>query len=154
MYRFRVSLHALPADLPLERIELKGVDVESLHVAASQLAQASFTCTFEAAADRLAKLPRMFIEPDGSFVWVSGDAQPVWQVDGNLYDRAGRLQFVDLQGTSTPECFEEFLAALGWPQQQLAFLLTREGIALDEQAFLAWADSEYRAMTSPAARPK
>ena len=42
--------------------------------------------------ERTEALPRMFFEPDGSFVWVAAaDAETPWQIDGLLSDRAGRL---------------------------------------------------------------
>jgi hypothetical protein len=154
VFHFHVSLHAAPPHLPLETIELHGIRLNSLRVTPTQLAQQSFSSTFEEAVQRLARLDRAFVEPDGSFVWVSAAAQPRWQVDGNLYDRAGRLQFVDLKGTCAPERFDELLAALGWPQQQLAFLLTREAIVLDEQSFRTWATSEDSGITSLDARAR
>ena len=92
-------------------------------------------CTFEIACERLAALERMFCEPDGSFVWTSAQGEPAWQVDGNLYDHQGLLQFVDLSGTCPAEHFDRLLAALGWPETPLVFQLTREGVLLDEAEF-------------------
>ncbi len=40
---------------------------------------------------QLADLPRMFIEPDGSFVWVGQDEAENWQLDGVIYDRHDRV---------------------------------------------------------------
>ena len=92
-------------------------------------------CSFEEAADRLKQLARMYCEPDGSFVWASPQGQPPWQVDGNLYDRAGSLLFVDLKGTCPAEEFDRLLAALGWPASKLMFQLVREAVFLDETEF-------------------
>ena len=77
----------------------------------------------------------MYCEPDGSFVWVSSQGEPAWQVDGNLYDHNERLLFVDLKGTCPPREFDRFLAALGWPRTKLMFQLTREAVFLDEAEF-------------------
>jgi hypothetical protein len=77
----------------------------------------------------------MFCEPDGSFVWVSSQGEPAWQVDGNLYDRNERLLFVDLKGTCPPREFDRLLGALGWPSTALMFQLTREAVFLDEAEF-------------------
>ncbi len=77
----------------------------------------------------------MFCEPDGSFVWTSPRDEPTWQVDGNLYDRDGRLLFVDLKGTCPPKEFDGLLQAFGWPATSLMFQLTREAVFLGEDEF-------------------
>jgi hypothetical protein len=91
---------------------------------------------FDAALAALEILPRMFIEPDGSFVWrgATAEGQP-WQVDGNLIDRGDVLAYVDVNGSCPEERFDELLRALGWPEAPLAFELTRRGQTLDEAAF-------------------
>lgn len=92
--------------------------------------------TFEAALAALESLPRLFIEPDGSFVWtgVTNDGQP-WQVDGNLIDRGERLACVELKGSCPDLQLDMLLAALGWPQEKLLFQLVQRGVRLDEMAF-------------------
>jgi hypothetical protein len=95
---------------------------------------AGFVVSFEAAAESLEKLDRLFIEPDGSFVW-AGEG---WQVDGSLYDRDGRLQYVELKGALPVEAFDRLLAALGWPATPVVFQLVREGKTVDEAEFRAW----------------
>ena len=89
--------------------------------------------TFEQVAERLSTLPRMFFEPDGSFVWVSS-AQPRWQLDGQLQDRGPALDYVELKGTCAAAEWEKFLTTLGWPGKKLLFQLVRAGIFLDEPA--------------------
>ena len=54
-----------------------------------------FDVSFEAAADALQELPKLYFEPDGSFVW----AGPSHQIFGMLYDAADRLQYVELRGS-------------------------------------------------------
>jgi len=92
--------------------------------------------TFDAALAALEILPRLFIEPDGSFVWtgkwLSGQS---WQVDGNLIDRGDCLARVDLKGSCPQEQFDQLLRALGWPAIQLAFQLTLRGVLVDEITF-------------------
>lgn len=96
--------------------------------------------TFDAALAALEKLPRLFIEPDGSFVWKGlTDSGQAWQVDGNLIDRGDVLAYVDVNGRCAEERFDELLRALGWPEATLAFELTRKGVTLDEAAFRALA---------------
>jgi len=99
--------------------------------------------TFEQSLATLARLPRMFVEPDGSFVWAGEAADNVnWQVDGNLIDQGERLAYVEIKGVCPQEQFDALLTALGWPQAQLAFQLPRRGIFLDEAAFRRLAASE------------
>ena len=108
--------------------------VHTLDVKPAMLAQ-SLNVSFEDAAEKLQKLPRMFLEPDGSFVWVSAQNGEQWQVDGVLYDRHGRLMFVDLKGECTAEGLEAILAALGSPPTPLMFQLVQQAIFLDDGEF-------------------
>jgi len=92
--------------------------------------------TFEAALATLETLPRMFIEPDGSFVWTGEmDGGTRWQVDGNLIDRGDVLAWVDVGGCCPEDRLDELLRSLGWPDAPLAFELTRSGRTLEEAAF-------------------
>ena len=96
----------------------------------------SLAVTFDSAVAEIARLPRLFIEPDGSFVWrgTSDDGQS-WQVDGNLIDRGEVLDYVELKGWCPSQRLDEILAALGWPQTPLAFQLPRQGVTLTEEEF-------------------
>ncbi len=113
-----------------------------------------FTCSWEEAAAALETLPRMIFEPDGSWIW-SGGGHDRWQVDGHLFDFAGRLHRVELHGECPPEAFDQLLRlhrvelhgecppeafdqllrCFGWPQQQLTFEQVREGVRLDDAEF-------------------
>jgi hypothetical protein len=136
MYSFYVTIHARPADAPPgPTMPIEGQAFASLAVPATDLAATLMDCSFETAIERLARLDRMYCEPDGSFVWVSSQHDPTWQVDGNLYDRQQRLHFVDLKGSCPREAFDQLLAALGWPAQRLIFQLTRQAILLEEAEF-------------------
>lgn len=73
---------------------------------------APFATSFEEAGQRLESLARLYFEMDGSFVWV-GDAPVPWQLDGMLYDHAGRLQRVELKGCCPLNNWRELLNALG-----------------------------------------
>ncbi len=83
----------------------------------------------------------MFVEPDGSFVWVADHGEPAWQVDGLLFDRAGQLVYVELKGSCPAERWDLLLGSLGWPTVPLVFQLVREAIFLDEASFRAWASN-------------
>ena len=91
----------------------------------------------------LGALPRMFIEPDGSFVWTGTTPEGErWQVDGSLIDRGDVLAYVELKGSCPEEQFNQILHALGWPQATLDFQLPRRGIILPEAEFRRLAGTE------------
>jgi hypothetical protein len=91
---------------------------------------------FEQVYNELSRLDRLFIEPDGSFVWTGATADgQIWQVDGNLVDQGERLAYVELKGSCPEEQFDRLLSALGWPDVELVFQLQRRGENLDEAEF-------------------
>jgi hypothetical protein len=69
--------------------------------------------SLEQALANLARLPRMFIEPDGSFLWTGRDAAGdcPWQLEGTLYDDGRVVRYIDLRGQCPPPQWQEFLAA-------------------------------------------
>ncbi len=81
----------------------------------------------------------MYFEPDGSFVWTSAQSEPRWHVEGNLFDRDGRLLFADLKGACPNEQLDRLLAAFGWPRTPLMFQLVREAVFLGEAEFRRYA---------------
>lgn len=141
MLSFHISIHARSADVTEgQDVKLDRGEFRSLAVPQAALAT-PFQISFEEAGTALAKLDRMFFEPDGSFVWTSPSGQSAWQVDGNLFDRNGRLLFVDLKGSCQSEQFDRLLSALGWPATPMVFQLVREAVFLDEAEFRRYADS-------------
>lgn len=56
------------------------------------------TQTFEAFCEAIAPWPGMYVEPDGSFVWVVEAGQDRMQLDGMIYDRGGAIEYVELKG--------------------------------------------------------
>lgn len=88
--------------------------------------------SFEAVAVALETLPRMFFEPDGSFLWVSDDAQAPWQLDGQLQDQGASLDHVEIKGTCSLESFRAFLQTLRGNNEQLVFQLVAERRFVDE----------------------
>jgi len=113
-------------------MELAGAACRPLSFPPGELS-ASLTVTFEETLAALERLERMYVEPDGSFVWVAEDRS--WQVDGNFYDRDERLLFVELRGTAPAAKFDQLLAALGWPTAALAFEWRQAGVFLHEADF-------------------
>ncbi len=57
----------------------------------------------------------MFVEPDGSFVWVgaAAGAPNSWQLDGQLFDRAGKVLLIELKGGCPQSALEQILAVCG-----------------------------------------
>jgi hypothetical protein len=96
---------------------------------------APFPVSFEQLSECFEALPRMLLEPDGSFVWTGEQEGRPWQLDGVVYDRDERVIYVEVKGECSESRFDELLKALGWPGVRLTFRLTREGTSLDEAAF-------------------
>ena len=90
---------------------------------------------FDDAIDRLSAIERLYAEPDGSIVWTSPREGLRWQVDGNLFERDGRVLLVDLKGTCPPAEFDRLLAVFDWPGQGVMMELVQAGVFLDEATF-------------------
>lgn len=139
MYRFHAAIHAAPVEPTEARsLQIAGRSLEALDLSPARL-DVPLPVTFEEALERLEPLPRMYAEPDGSFVWVSERDEPAWQVDGLLVDQGGRLAYVELRGACSVESFDRLLACFGWPASPVVFQLLREALFLDEAAFRRWA---------------
>ena len=142
MLSFHTSVHVRPPNAREEtEIELRGGRFRSLSVPHEALAT-PFATSFEEAGKSLEQLDRMYFEPDGSFVWASAHSEPRWQVEGNLFDRAGRLLFVDLKGSCPSQQFDRLLSAFGWPDTPLMFQLVREAVFLTEPEFRRYAGAK------------
>ncbi|HUE75159.1 MAG TPA: hypothetical protein VMP01_30100 [Pirellulaceae bacterium] len=134
LLRFHVRVYARPEVLTADRPRQLGpIQITPLLAAQSELLS-SWPITFDEAAERLSQLPRMFLEPDGSFVWVA-PSEPAWQIDGVLYDRGPKLAYVELRGSCEAGALNELLSALGWPHTPLVFELVNEAILLSEEDF-------------------
>jgi hypothetical protein len=99
--------------------------------------------TFDQATAALQLVERLFLEPDGSFVWTGSTADgEVWQVDGNLIDRGDALAYVELKGYCPDEQFARLLTAFGWREAPLTFHLQQCGVMLSEAEFRKLAAGE------------
>ena len=138
MISMDVSVHARGATLDGQQaVQLSGATYQALPIA-SQDRRATFRLAFEEAAERLEKLPRFFLEPDGSFVWVGDEG---WQLDGQIGERDARVACVEVSGTCPAGQFEELLGAFGWPETEVVFEVRRAGVLLPESEFrrlVAW----------------
>lgn len=135
LYVFDVVLHPRPAGAavggesadPWGRWRVLAVPREEL--------QEPFAREFDAVLDDLARLPRMYVEPDGAILWTSSSPERPWQVDGTLGERMGRVLAAELKGCCPPAEFDRLLAVFGWPQDPVIVQLVRAGVFLDEQTF-------------------
>ena len=135
MLSFHTSVHARsPTVSDSSEITLSGQAVRTLLVPPEALAT-PFAVSFEEAGAALSNLERLFFEPDGSFVWASPRDGAHWQIDGNLFDRAGWLLFVDLKGSCPGDQLDRLLSAFGWPATPVMFQLVREAVFLDNAEF-------------------
>lgn len=109
---------------------------------------------FDEAFERLGSLDRMFAEPDGSFVWTSPREGLWWQVDGNAFEKEGRVLLVDLKGSCPPAEFDRLIAAFGWPREAMMMQLVRSAVFLDEETFRRHALARGRAGDGATLRPR
>lgn len=54
--------------------------------------------SFEGLVEAMQGLSGMYFEMDGSFVWVDHACSPAKQMDAMVYDRDGRLAYVEVKG--------------------------------------------------------
>ena len=94
-----------------------------------------FSTSFESAIEAMSQLPRMFVELDGSFVWVIDDAERRFQLDGTLCDGGSQLQHLELKGTSDAKALDDILQTLDWPVQSVMFQWVQLGTYLPEREF-------------------
>ena len=158
IYAFEITLHALPAGLHGgEILSDAWGSWPTLLVPREALAE-PMAIRFDEAFERLAAIERLFVEPDGSFVWSNSrpDGEPPahrWQVDGNAFERAGRVLLVDLKGSCPAPEFDRLLTALGWPEKAVMVQLVRPAVFLDEQTFRRHAAARGRAGEGHGLRP-
>lgn len=137
-YAFEITLHPRPDEAVPGGMHADAWGAWPTLVVPHEALAAALACTFDEALGRLAAFERLYVEPDGSFVWTSPHAlgpRAAWQVDGNAYERAGRVLLVDLKGSCPPEAFDRLLAAFGWPGQPVMMQLVRAAVFLDEATF-------------------
>jgi len=135
------AFHIIVRGLPDESLETGRLTLDDVHlqtlVVPSNLQSTPLRVTFDQAADRLAAFPRLHLEPDGSFVWVSAEDSPVaWQVDGNLYDRGDSLNHVEIKGTCVAEELQRLLDVSGAGDVKLMLEHVPLGVFVSEDELL------------------
>ena len=97
-----VTLHAgRPSDWPSKTIEWQGQQIDTVAIGSERL-RTSLPVSFDDLYAALEALPRLFAEPDGSFLWTSTDGPRQWQIDGQLHDSAGNLMTIELKVSGEP----------------------------------------------------
>jgi hypothetical protein len=134
-YVFDIAVHARPAGLPEGAAHDDARGRWATLTVPGPLQSEPFAISFDVALDQLGGLERMFVEPDGALLWTASVGRPEWQVDGNAWERDGRLLRVDLHGTCPADAFDRLLEACGWPAQAIMVQLMRAGVFLDEPTF-------------------
>lgn len=157
-YAFDITLHGLPGDVAEQvpagpAYDDLGASWPTLDVPREALAT-PMAVGFDDAFDRLGRLDRMYVEPDGSLVWTSPREGVRWQVDGNAFEKDGRVLFVDLKGSCPPEAFDSLLACFGWPRQRMVMQLVRPAVFLEESTFRRHAMTRGHAGDGETLRPR
>jgi len=83
--------------------------------------------TFDQLAERLSAWPRLYFEPDGSFVWADDVDGHAFQLDGQVHDGRTDIDSVELKGHAPATAFRALLAALGWTDAEFSVLLLPAG---------------------------
>jgi hypothetical protein len=157
-YAFDITLHGLSADAAAGLRAGPAHDDawgtwSTLDVPRDQLA-VPMAIGFDEALSRLGKLERLYVEPDGSLVWTSQREGLGWQVDGNLFEKDGRVLLVDLKGSCPAVEFDRLLAGFGWPGQGVMMQLVRPAVFLDESTFRRHAHARWIAGDGETLRPR
>ena len=137
MHSFHIFVHVAPGSEHERQIILRDESWTVLDLSVDELGS-SFARSFEEALSGIERLPRMFIEPDGSFVCVNPSPEK-WQIDGQLNDGPTGLNSVEIKGTIAANAWESFLKCLGWPRESVVVQLVREGLFMSESEFRRYA---------------
>ena len=66
----------------------------------------SMSRSFEEFIQAVSDWDGMFAELDGSWVWVFHHDHKRYQLDGMVYDQAGKIEYVEVKGNSNREAWE------------------------------------------------
>jgi len=147
LHAFTAALHARPSGLETGPPLADAYGSWSTLEVPRPLQETCFAIPFDVFLERIGRLERLFIEPDGSLVWTGGQESSAWQVDGNAWERSGLLLRIDLRGTCPTARFSGLLAACGWPAQEIMVQLVRPAVFLDLATFRRHAAA--RALAEP-----
>ena len=147
MYAFECSLHAPPdSDAPASGEPLTDSCGlwPTLLIAQDQLST-PLSIGFDDVLNQLGNLPRLYAEPDGSFVWTSPQENTRWQVNGNLYERNDSVLFVEIKGSCPASEFDQLLACFLSDEKACVVQLTRPAVFVTVEVFRAHAGARGQA---------
>lgn len=135
---FHIRMRARPAaELLTRAVLLEGVPYRGV-ILPPDAQSVPMDASFEEAVAALETQPRLHVEPDGSFVWVSAEGErPVWQLDGVLYDREDRLVHVELKGTCPRDKLADLVAVFHRPDAILCEIV-QQGVFLEQGQMWLW----------------
>lgn len=157
-YAFDITVHRLGVDSPpaghaaVLHVDEWG-DWPTLAVPRERLSM-PLAIAFDDALERLGRLDRMFVEPDGSFVWTGQQLGRPWQVDGNAVELSGRLLLADLKGECPADEFDRLITSFGWPGERLMLLLVRPAVLLAEETFRLHAAAREKSRSGKVVPPR
>ena len=102
-----------------------------------------FRHSFEQFMDITTAWSGVYAEGDGSWSWVAGEKnarrEPLWKVEGMIYDRADRIFYVELQGQIDNTAWPKLIEALGvWHEDRILICLTKQGVWVEAESFASW----------------
>lgn len=108
-----------------------------------QIGATTIKVSFEQLAERLGRLPRMFFELDGSFVWrgehtKASSLAAVWQIDGMVYDVSGQIARVEIKGECSRAEIEQLVDCLAPSDTLVAHSLPHSCFVLMHDLLKAW----------------
>ena len=109
-------------------VELRGRQLPALRIPANALG--GLAMDFDTLQARLAELPRMFLELDGSFMWAGSHLTNDWRIDGMIFENARTVRWVEIKGQCPLSAWDQLLMHLGHDMDPLVALW------LPEQCFL------------------
>jgi len=132
--RFHIVIHPRPGGVAAgDAVACAGGACRALAVD-STTPWPPFPFSYEELERRLSRLPRMFCEPDGSFVWV-GPAARQWQLDGLIVDDGRSVVHLELKGHCCLPVWQQLLQQLDWPARPLMVQVVQAGLFLAEEVF-------------------
>ncbi len=131
MSSFHIIVRPSEGRLPASKIDIRGAEVLTYRLD-SDSGAAGFSVSYEELSQKLSQIERLFIEPDGSFVWVSPD-NTEQKLNGQITDDGKHVMFLELRGNCPFHSMEPVLAGLGWPTCRLLFQQLPEANLFDEE---------------------
>ena len=116
---------------PISDASWNGIAMEAWRVSpdSAALGAQGFGVDYETVSNQLVTIPRLFLEPDGSFVWVSS-ADPDHRIDGQTTDDGRQLLYVELRGRCEWNQFANVIEHFGVSVSGLIFQLLPEALLI------------------------